>query len=210
MGGRYVFIIIVVVVVNIILVRMIILLSSSYFYSVPFRSVPFIGTGVVQINTLGGGSTKYPPQMKQTRRNAIMNDVKSAAREGVKLLRANNLIFNPKKEYSKFLKPPSDHPNKQLVYILMHQDDCNCNGKVRSSVDMLNYSVRTHTSFLPSHLLFFLTIKHKNTDTTRRDNTMTGRQTTTTTSYNNQMIFTHNNNNRNDTSSRVLCVLVAG
>ena len=68
--------------------------------------------------------------MKQTRCNAIMNDVKSAARKGVKLLRANHLIFNPKKEYSKFLKPPSDHPNQRLVYMLMQQDDRDCNDKV--------------------------------------------------------------------------------
>ena len=68
--------------------------------------------------------------MKQTRCNAIMNDAKSAARKGVKLLRANHLIFNPKKEYSKFLKPPSDHPNQRLVYMLMQQDDHDCNDKV--------------------------------------------------------------------------------
>ena len=81
-----------------------------------------IGYGVVQINTLGGGSsTKYLPQIKQTQCNAIMNAVKSAARKVVKLLHNNDLIFNPKKEYSKFLKPPSNHPNGQLIYMLLKE-----------------------------------------------------------------------------------------
>ena len=50
-----------------------------------------------------------------------MIDVKSAACKVIKLLRANNLIFNPKKEYSAFLKPPSNHPNERLIYMLLKE-----------------------------------------------------------------------------------------
>ena len=85
-----------------------------------------IGSGVVQINTLGGNSTKYLPQMKQTRCKPIMNDVKIAASQTInKLLTDNGCIFNPKKEYSVFLKPPSTHSSQlRLVYMLMQDDDC--------------------------------------------------------------------------------------
>ena len=47
-----------------------------------------------------------------------MNDVKTAASQALKLLTDNGCIFDPKKEYSKFLKPPSNHPNGRLIYML--------------------------------------------------------------------------------------------
>lgn len=83
------------------------------------------GSGVVHINTLGDGSTKYPPRMKFVRCKPIMKDVKSAASQAKKLLTDNGCIFDPKKEYSAFLKPPSDHPERRLVYMLMLDGGCN-------------------------------------------------------------------------------------